>query len=245
MRSAAKKTETPKALLAIHELPPLPCPAYIIRSSRRSIGLLITDDASILVRAPFRASEKDIAKVLGKNRSWLESKLREAVRIKEESAPCEFRDGTSFLFLGNEYPLRVNPKASKFFNEKRGFEISGNYLPQAHGMFESWYKRQARKLICARVLELGKPFERKDIAPRISSAGTRWGSCSMDGSIRINWRLIQAPGEIIDYVIIHELSHLIEMNHSGSFWRIVEKYIPDFTVRRKWLRENGHRLGRI
>ena len=243
MRSAAKTPE--RALLAIEDPGLLPGPAYIVRSARRSIGLLVTDDGGILVRAPFRAAEKDIAEILRKNRSWLEAKLSEALKLKEESAPRKFLDGENFLFLGREYPLRVNQKASKFFTEERGFEISEDYLPQAKNMFESWYRRQAKKILCARVLELGKPFGRNDIAPRTSAAGTRWGSCSTDGSIRINWRLIQAPSEIIDYVIIHELSHLVEMNHSSSFWETVGKYIPDFAVRRKWLKENGHRLARI
>ncbi len=224
---------------------PLPARTYLVRSARRSIGLLVTDNGDILVRAPHRAAEKDILEILRKNRSWLESKLAESLKLKEESAPRRFVDGENFLFLGKEYPLRINRKASKFFSEENGFEISEDYLPQAKEMFESWYKRQAKRLIIPRLMEIGKAFERNDIAPRISSAGTRWGSCSIDGSIRINWRLIQAPQEIIDYVIIHELSHLIEMNHSERFWETVGKYIPDFVMRRKYLRENGHKLGRI
>ncbi|OGV37270.1 MAG: hypothetical protein A2020_14475 [Lentisphaerae bacterium GWF2_45_14] len=224
---------------------PFPGPVYIVRCARRSIGLFVTDDIAVLVRAPLRTTGKSIADVLKKNRSWLEAKLSEAVRIKEESAPSEFYDGALFLFLGKEYPLRVTRRAARFFSKERGFEISESYLGEARKMFESWYKHQADKLLCARVLELGAAFDRKDIAPRISSAGTRWGSCSVSGSLRINWRLIQAPPEIIDYVIVHELSHLVEMNHSGRFWEIVRKYIPDFMTRRKWLRENGHRFGRI
>jgi len=112
-------------------------------------------------------------------------------------------------------------------------------------LFQKLYRKLARAYLRRRLEQLARlnGFNFKKF--RLSSARTRWGSCSAKGTISLTWRLILAPPEIIDYVIIHELAHTREKNHSRAFWNLVAKHLPDFRQRRRWLKQNGFRLNII
>ena len=103
----------------------------------------------------------------------------------------------------------------------------------------AWYKAQARSLLSGRVDFFAGRHAIRVGKVRISSARTRWGSCSARGTLSFTWRLVMAPPEVIDYVVVHEMCHLKEMNHSGAFWARVEAILPDYKARRKWLKDHG------
>ena len=128
-------------------------------------------------------------------------------------------------------------------------ELAGERFRLAHAaqaraseIFTAWYKQQARRLMEERVKWYASRFGLKYSAVRISSARTRWGSCSSRGSLSFTWRLVIAPLEVIDYVVAHELAHLRVKNHSPAFWREVESILPDYKARQKWLKTNGKYL---
>ena len=122
------------------------------------------------------------------------------------------------------------------------FRLAQGSQARAAEVFSAWYRQQARRVIEERVKWYATRFGLKYSAVRISSARTRWGSCSSRGSLSFTWRLVIAPLEVIDYVVAHELAHLRVRNHSPAFWREVESILPDYKVRQKWLKTNGKSL---
>jgi hypothetical protein len=115
-------------------------------------------------------------------------------------------------------------------------------LPQAREHFTAWYKLQARQLIEERVRYFAARFGLHYSRVRITSARTRWGSCSSRGTLSFTWRLVMAPPAAIDYVVVHELAHLLVRNHSPAFWRKLEELLPDYRPPQQWLKQNGHLL---
>ena len=119
------------------------------------------------------------------------------------------------------------------------FRLGRSDQPRAREIFIKWYKQQARQIITDRVDFFAQKHAFNYAKIRLSSARTRWGSCSSRGTLSFTWRLVMAPMEIIDYVVIHELVHLEIQNHSSSFWKKVQEYLPDFKKKRAWLKEYG------
>ncbi len=131
--------------------------------------------------------------------------------------------------------VSMSLKADRFLLERRA-------LPQAEAAFAAWYKAQARGLVEERVRHFAARYGFSYRQVRITSARTRWGSCSSKGRLCFTWRLVMAPPECIDYVVVHELAHLRVANHSLAFWHVVSAILPDYKARRKWLHDNGRLL---
>ncbi len=138
------------------------------------------------------------------------------------------------------YPLKVvTGKRTALAWSKDGFTLSNRHLAKGEELFTRWYRKQARAIITNRAEELSKQYGLPYEKLRISSARTRWGSCSSQGTISFTWRLIMAPMELVDYVIIHELVHTKIKNHSKDFYNGVGKILPDYKKRIRWLKQNG------
>lgn len=143
-------------------------------------------------------------------------------------------------FLGREYPityLNAGKECVMFSNGEFIFYAPRYNRDTINRMMEAWYRKKAKEVFGKRV-EYYSPFVGKTVH-RIAIRGqhTRWGSCSSKGNLNFNWRLMLAPAEIIDYVVVHELCHLLHMNHSKEFWNSVERILPDYKVSKKWLSE--------
>jgi predicted metal-dependent hydrolase len=213
----------------------------LVRARRRTIALIVERDGSLTVRAPKRAALRDIEQFIHEKTSWI-LRTREKLLAIPKAAGKEFIEGEKFSFLGTEYELKlVSPQRPplKFDNE---FRLGSTSQGRAALLFTRWYKEQALIVISERVQHYAAlhGFQPKQV--KISSAKTRWGSCTSTGSLNFTWRLVMAPLEVIDYVVIHELAHLRVHNHSAKFWKLVESIEPQFKVRRKWLRLNGEML---
>jgi len=214
----------------------------IIRSKRRTIGLQITDDGQLIVRAPWKADEATIREVVIRHRKWIE-RTRQKIKIqREQTPPRVFKDGEQFLYLGKYYPLQLVKHQETPLRFAEGFFIAHSFLPEAALLFFDWYWNQARKIIIERVQYFAAQHHFTYRQVKISNARTRWGSCSAKGNLNFTWRLIMAPLPVIDYVVVHELVHLKIKNHSRQFWNRVEELMPDYRQHKKWLKENGHRL---
>ena len=212
----------------------------LIRSARRSISLQITSEGELVVRAPHKAPEKYIRTLIDEKRNWIISKQKE---ILAKVVKVELNDGSKVLFLGKEYPLKFD-NLEKFIIKFKDncFYIAEEYAKDIKKYLEVWYRNNARKLLTHRLNTLCQKhgFNVKNV--KLSNASQRWGSCSSRGNINLNWRLILAPVEVIDYVIIHELAHTRELNHSDKFWKIVADIMPDYKKHRKWLKDNGNKI---
>jgi predicted metal-dependent hydrolase len=212
----------------------------IIRSARKTLSLEIADDAQLIVRAPFHAKMNVIENVLFKKRLWIRSKQRLIQKRCLEVHSKEFVAGERFLYLGRRYTLQmVQGEAPLHFQER--FYLSEKYVPTARQAFIRWYQEQALETILNRVREYAAVAGLKHGSITISNAAKRWGSCSSEGKLRFNWRLVMAPLRVIDYVVVHELVHLQVKNHSRAFWNKVQMMLPNYKKYAAWLKDN-HRL---
>ena len=209
----------------------------IIRTKRRTLVLQIMPDAGLVIRAPARAPEEMIRKAVQKKMPWILKKQKMARETFRP--PVQFVDGDELPYLGKWHKLLVIPGASVplVFNEKE-FLLSGAHLPEARRLFETWYKKKALEIISDRIKQYVEMTGLKYARISISSARKRWGSCSLKGRLNFTWRLVMAPLAVVDYVIVHELAHLEEHNHSSRFWRKVCLLLPDYRQTRQWLKNN-------
>ena len=213
----------------------------IVRSKRKTLALVIKPDGSLIVRAPLRASERSIREFVEKNAGWVEKKRAEALKALP-ALPRQYLPGEMFMFLGNAYPLEVAKRQKKPLILEENFKLAESAQSNAKLVFERWYRAQARQILDERVELYARQYGFQYTKIGITSARTRWGSCSASGSLNFSWRLILAPLEAVDYVVVHELVHTVFHNHSKQFWKMVREVMPDYSERRKWLRKNAPQL---
>ena len=212
----------------------------IILTRRKTIALIVQPNGRLVVRAPLRTSQKEIRLLVDRNAGWIRNKQELVKATYTPFVPRRFVNGENFYFLGNPYPLEIlntNHPALTFDSK---FYLSKTALPNARAVFERWYRQQALEILTDRVQHFASQHGFRATQVRISSARTRWGSCSARGTLSFTWRLVMAPLPVIDYVVVHELVHLKVRNHSKQFWDQVNQLMPDFKNRRSWLKEHGH-----
>ncbi|ODT36537.1 MAG: hypothetical protein ABS55_05880 [Lautropia sp. SCN 70-15] len=210
------------------------------RARRRTIGFMI-DHRGLRVSAPRWVTLSEIERALVEKADWVLRKLaewREHAARRERLAP-RWEDGAPLRLLGRTLTMRIDARVG-------GVALAGEELlvglpagagpEQFRDIVQSWLQQRAREVFAERIPVFSERLGRAPARWTISSARTRWGSCSADGSIRLNWRLVHFPLEIVDYVIAHELAHLREMNHSPRFWSTVGSLFPEFERARDWLK---------
>ena len=217
----------------------------LLRSKRRTIGFLIDDDG-LRVTAPKWVTVAEIESAITAKQPWIFRKINEQRErsVRRLQPPMEWRDGAKLPFLGNDITLRIvdhGTIGARLNEENNELHIS---LPasateqQLKDRVQGWLQGEAKRVFAERLAiyaeKLGVEF--KSFA--LSSASTQWGSCTADGRIRLNWRLMHFALPNIDYVVAHELSHLREMNHGPQFWATVQSVLPEFESARKALRDH-------
>jgi hypothetical protein len=213
--------------------------SQVIRSRRRTLALQIAPDASLIIRAPHRASDEAIRQAVKNKMPWILKRQRLARETFRPPVKHDFIDGEEFLYMGQWRKLVVVPGARipLVFNENE-FLLSGAYLPEAQRLFKKWYREKALEIIKERIKQYAEMTGLKYSKISVTSAKKRWGSCSFKGNLNFSWRLIMAPPEVIDYVIIHELAHIEEHNHSARYWDKVRALFPDYRQAKQWLHSN-------
>ncbi|HYD81924.1 MAG TPA: SprT family zinc-dependent metalloprotease [Paucimonas sp.] len=220
---------------------------YVLtRAKRRSIGFLIDDDG-LHIRAPKWVTIGDIESAIREKQRWIFAKLNER---RERSArrlqpQMQWRDGGTLPYLGADITLRIaNHRSTGIAFEADTRELTV-CLPvdateqQLKDRVQAWLQQEAKRVFAERLPVYAEKLGVRYRAFALSSAVTQWGSCTADGKIRLNWRLIHFTLPLIDYVIAHELSHLREMNHSPRFWATVQSIFPEFQSARKALRDQA------
>jgi predicted metal-dependent hydrolase len=219
----------------------------LIRSRRRTIALIVTEDARLEVRAPLRASLEWIYKVIADKKKWIQKKQEQMRHNYFSAVPHEFVDGASFMYLGRMCQMNFAERADIVFHEHentlhlpRHLLGSAQHVGRQH--LVTWYQQQALKHIVERVNFYMLSTGLRCSAIRINNAKTRWGSCSAKGRLNFVWRLIMAPQSVIDYVVVHELVHIKIRNHAKRFWQHVEAILPDYKQQNAWLKKYGRSL---
>ncbi len=219
--------------------------SYTLKRSgkRRSIGLRI-DERGLTVSMPLCASEQWLHSVLQDKASWVLDKL-ESWQVAGV-IPVVWQDGASIPFRGEVFTLRVVPDLfgapPRLQGENLVLQLHRAITEQRiEKLVSQWYREQALQVFEECVAHFAPLMGVSPRVIRVSSARTQWGSCSARGVVSLNWHLVKLSLPLIDYVVIHELAHLKEMNHSAAFWRVVESACPDYRELRRQLR--GIRVG--
>jgi len=210
----------------------------IVRSRRRTITLVVMQDSSVVVRAPLHASLPYIESMVRKKSGWIRKKLLE-VSLRPKPSVKEFINGEEFLYIGRAYTLCFVEQAAKDIELTDKLCLSARIKPIARHALRRWYKFAALKVIGERCQWYADATGYKPASLKVTDAKRRWGSCGSKGTLNFSWRLIMAPLEIIDYVVVHELAHIGQLNHSPAFWQKVADILPDYKKRERWLKENG------
>lgn len=215
----------------------------IVRTDRKTIAITIQKDGRIIIRAPRHTSNARIQQFMVEKQDWILSKQR-AAQERAATIPChQFQPGEIFLYLGNSYPLEWSEWANPRLELIDGrFLLAANFTHNAGGAFTHWYRQQAKTVISERVRLFADIHRLHYDGVSITAARTRWGSCSAKGRLRFTWRLMMAPLPVVDYVVVHELAHLVVKNHSQLFWGQVASMMSDYAQFRQWLKDYGHQL---
>ena len=198
----------------------------VIYSRRRSLQILVSD-AQVTIRSPWGVSADTIASFVKEKEAWIGQKLaQQSERLNDDSLSPEPLDGAQLPWLGECLTLRLDSKGTQVsvnFSEKT---LTMPLLNRAErrARLAKFYQRQACRYLKLRLDAWAEKTGIEYSKFAITSAKTRWGSCSQDGTIRLNWRLIALEPELIDYVIVHELAHRRHFNHSGEFWALVDRF---------------------
>jgi predicted metal-dependent hydrolase len=205
---------------------------YTLKRSgrRRSIGLRI-DDRGLTVSVPLRASEKWLHSVLQDKANWVVEKL-DGWQTRKPVAIL-WQDGETIDYLGEQLVLRVAQELFPSPLERRGSELwvfvdDASEAAYIEKMVSRWYRSVALHFFEQRAAHFAQLLNVAPSAINLSVAKAQWGSCTVSGSVRLNVQLIKLPPRLIDYVVVHELAHLRELNHSAAFWRVVASVCPDY-----------------
>lgn len=207
----------------------------IVYSGRKTIALSLNADGVLTVRAPFTVNRAVIEEVVLRHRKWIFEKQQQLAAVKAAYPAFCIANGAALPYLGDRLTLCVT--------EHSEIRRSGNVLflqPQtSESELTAWLKAQLRPIL----EELSNRFSRQmDVRPAcltVTSAKTRWGSCSVSDRLSFSFRLVFCPLDIIEYVVVHELAHIRYKNHSQQFWQQVAAILPDYDVRRKFLKQNA------
>ena len=214
----------------------------LVRSRRKTVAIVIERDGRVTVRAQLRLSELRIQAFVEAHAGWI-TKTLARLQAAPSATIHRYVDGESFLYLGQAYPLYLVPaRHPALAFDGVAFRLARSSLAKAQETFARWYKQQARLFLSERVSTLAGEHAFHYQKIRISSARTRWGSCSSRGTLSFTYRLVMAPAEVLDYVVLHELVHTQIKNHSKTFWNKVGELMPDYRRRLAWLKKNGKYL---
>ena len=212
----------------------------LIRSKRRSLALHIRNGA-LEVRAPLTMPKMEIDKFVASREKWIAGKLAASEKQAKSRKNFQLDYGSAVLYLGSEYPIEA--KSGNLVGFDNGF-----FMPPGLSSLEiksacvQIYRLLAKRELTSRALHFSKHMNVAPSAVKINNAKTCWGSCSTRKSLNFSWRLVMSESDVVDYVVVHELAHLKEMNHSDRFWAIVESVLPDYLLRKKRLKELTRRL---
>lgn len=229
-------------------------PYVFVRSSRRSLSVRVDEAGNVKVAAPLKMSQSFIESFLKQKQDWIFRKSHEAKHRHQTVQAKAFDHGQEFLFLGRKHRLEISGDHSS--RTKVNFDGRRWLVDLPRGLTEeerrfcikneliAWYRVQAEEMLGVRTFYFARIMGEEPLKVAVLTQKRLWGSCHFGTkSIHLNWQIILSPLSVVDYVIVHELSHLKVPDHSRRFWNTVAKYVPDYKNREKWLKENAAEMG--
>lgn len=229
-------------------------PITVERTGRRRTASIQVNNGRVRVLVPRHLPDREIRDLIARKMDWIEK----TIQVHAGMAPAVQRnyvDGEIFTYLGKRYQLRV----ARDTRDTRDTRIGERAVSLTRGCLHvdlrededrasirdrlvDWYASHALARLEQRTRDFAKELGVRPRSVAVKAYRGRWGSCTSDGRITYNWKIIVAPPQIVDYVVVHELCHLLELNHSPAYWDLVRRVMPDYRDAKKWLRENGHLL---
>ncbi|MHB1356743.1 MAG: M48 family metallopeptidase [Anaerolineae bacterium] len=213
-------------------------PNTVIRSGRKRLALVIDSEANLVVRAPQDIKESDISAFIEKKEHWIALKQKHVSVFHEKHNDVVVKTGECLLYLGTTYTIITDaiPNIT--------FASSFIYIPNNYTKDDimSWLKDRAGEVFSARASRYANLLGVTYTSIKLSNAQTRWGSCSASNDLNFAWRLIMYPLASIDYIVVHELSHITYRNHSSAFWARVKTVLPNYEEQQDWLQINRRLL---
>jgi len=211
-------------------------------SNRKTLNISVERDRSIVVRAPHYLTPEKIDKIVQSKRQWIKEKLNHSQKYPLITESKEFVSGETLMYLGKNYQLLVVDEEFDGIEFDQRFKISKANQSKANELFKKWYLKQALIKIEPLATKYAKSLGVKYNQFKTSEMKYRWGSCTPANNIIFNWRIIKAPMYVLEYLVAHELVHLIENNHTPRFWNILSIQVPNYEKAKNWLKKNGQLL---
>ena len=217
---------------------------FEVRRSARRMTLEITIDrgGELIISAPPGVADDVMADFVREKRFWLYTKIAEKEALQQPVGGKEFVSGEGFPYLGRSYRvLLVDHQAVPLKLEAGRFKLVRDQADQGREHFVRWYTDHARPWLRKRVKHWASRMGVEPGGVEVRDLGFRWGSCGQAGGVNFHWGTILLPASVVDYVVVHELAHLVEPNHTPEFWARVARTLPEYEQRKVWLAEHGGR----
>ena len=214
----------------------------VVYSDRKTLSIIVERDRSLLVRAPKGMSAQEIQKHVDEKKLWIYEKIRHPQKYPPVPAKKEFVTGETVLYLGRNYRLEIMNEDSKDILFASCFYVSHSQKANISELFKAWYTTRAQEKLLPRIRFFAEAMGVTYNRLLISDLKYRWASCTPKNNLNFNWRIIKAPMYVIDYLIVHELAHLLEPNHTARLWNIVAVQVPEYEKSKEWLKDFGYRL---
>jgi predicted metal-dependent hydrolase len=211
-------------------------------SNRKTLNISVERDRIVIVRAPQYLSAEKIDKIVQSKRQWIKEKLSHTQKYAAVAESKEFVSGETLMYLGKNYQLLVVDEEIEGIEFDQRFKIAKSNQPIANELFKRWYLKQAYLKIEPLATKYAKSLGVQYNQFKTSEMRYRWGSCTPANNIIFNWRIIKAPMFVLEYLVAHELVHLMENNHTPRFWNILSIQVPAYEKAKNWLKKNGQLL---
>ncbi|KAB7627598.1 M48 family metallopeptidase [Alkalilimnicola sp. S0819] len=216
--------------------------AFTVRLSarRKTLQITVERDGELLLSAPTGTEEQHLRRFVHEKRYWIYTKLAEKAQLQHVIPRKEFVDGEGFLYLGRSYRLKLVDEQDEPLKLVGGrFRLRSDLGAEGRGQFIRWYTHRGREWLANRVRANAPRMEVQPGGVKVQDLGYRWGSCGKGGQVYFHWKTVLLPRSIAEYVVVHELVHLLEPHHTPAFWRRLERAMPDYERRKQWLANHG------
>jgi predicted metal-dependent hydrolase len=218
----------------------------VVRTQRQKTVSVQIEQGQVRIMVPQALPMAQIQAILAKKTHWIRDKLHQQQHTKLLCAK-EFIPGETFYLLGQHLRLQLVEEESSGVYQSAGRLVVSLPVEQAtpeqvRDAIIVWYRRQAEVDLPERVRRYEQKMQVRATSVVVKPYKARWGTCYADGRVTLNWKIIMAPSRVVDYVVVHELSHLVHMNHSRQFWQLVQQYHPGYQAAKAWLKEHGMSL---
>lgn len=223
----------------------------IVRRKRKTISIKIEENGHVIVSAPLRINKEYILKVVQSKADWIIKNQDEIEKRGSKKVIRELTEGSTVMYLGEEYPLQLifneskkNITVERELVEKQRFIINTNSMDfkKIRVALEKWYREETLDIVTKRIDYYADNFKDKVTNIRVKEQKRRWASCTGKNAILFNWRISMARADVIDYIVVHEMCHMDHRNHSKYFWNRVEEIMPNYKEKHEWLKINGMNL---